>query len=73
MKLISFETKPTVFGIKSPTVWIETEKGGIAPLCYLRKPKWVSNKYFDEFINSLNISVTDKFLRMSSGCGEEES
>lgn len=64
LRQISFETKPIVFGIKSPTVWVGSRKnpGAIYPICYMRKPKHVNQEEFDAFIKALTLSVTKEFL-----------
>lgn len=47
------------FGIKSPIIWAYSKKtNGMYPVLYLRKPKHISEDFFNELINSLSIYYT---------------
>jgi len=64
MRELSLEKQPTVFGIKSPTIWITSRKNpsSIYPICYIRKPKNVDQAEFDAFIDSISILCEKAFL-----------
>lgn len=47
--------------VKSPAICLW--KGNTEyPICYLRKPKWVSQELFDRFLEAISISVKKGFL-----------
>ena len=68
MRQITFERKPDVFGIKSPTLWITSRNNpsAIYPIAYIRKPKNVDQDEFDAFIGALSFRVNSEFLTPQS-------
>ena len=57
MKLII--TKPG-FHVKSACIWLEYHGNKMSPLMYLRKPKWLSDKVFNELVDNIDISICVK-------------
>ena len=45
-----------ILGIKSPIVWGHLD-GGAIPIFYIRKPKSMSQKDFEEIIEHLDITI----------------
>lgn len=60
-KIRSFEfdkNRTKIFGIKSGIVWGHSkDTNGIFPLLYISKPKSISEKEFEEILNSIEINL----------------
>jgi hypothetical protein len=44
------------FGTKSPTIWAHIGNE-LTPLCYLRRPKNISDELWDDFLRGFDFSV----------------
>ena len=56
----SFEydkNRDRIFGIKSAIVWGHSERGTIAPLFYISKPKHINQEDFDYILDRLEITI----------------
>lgn len=42
---------------KSPAIWGNYKPNTIAPLVYLKKPKWVSDDDFDKILDALKLEL----------------
>ena len=54
IKAVSFSKEPPV--VKSPTIWAHTDDG-LESLCYLRKPKHISDDVWEQFLEGFDFSV----------------
>jgi hypothetical protein len=61
-RIKSFEfdrNRNNVFGIKAAIVWARTEEGfTLYPLLYISKPRWITQKDYDDILDRLQLSIS---------------
>ena len=54
-KIKAYSVEKGIKGIcKSPAIWAhDAEKNSMMPVCYLMKPKWMTEEQFEKIIESM--------------------
>jgi len=59
-------TVETIRPDSRPAIWGMTGNG-VYPLCYLRKPKWMTEAQFDAVVKSIRINAGTDLLQVTDG------
>lgn len=58
MKAIKYTLEKPMQGIcKQSGIWCQSETGGINPVMYFQKPKWISQESFDKIISKMTVCI----------------
>lgn len=52
---------------KSYAVWVTIEPNIVSPVCYLKKPKWLSGEQWEEVVKSIKLDAASNFLDVGEG------
>jgi len=52
---------------KSYAVWVTMEPNIVSPVCYLKKPKWLTDEQWESVVKSIKLDATPDFLVCGDG------
>ena len=49
---------------RRPAIWVMREPNHLLPVCYLQRPKWLSDAQWDAVIDAIRLDARTDFLEM---------
>jgi hypothetical protein len=60
-KILSYSIS-TIKPDKTPAIWVVREPNIAAPICYLRRPKWLNDAQWNAVLDSIVLKATPDLL-----------